>query len=533
MPTLLFRFPGGRYHATPWGHHVNEGLIEWPPSPWRLLRALVAVGYATQGWTELPSEARSLLEALAGTLPHYRLPCASLAHSRHYMPLGTLEKGREKTTLVFDAWANVGDGALAVRWNCAVDQQAHALFSRLARNLAYLGRSESWVEAHSIGDEAPLPEGDDAVPHVDGQGVGAGWEQVSLIAAVPPEDYGRWRQAAVAEALASYPLPAGKKKKLSATLQKNRALAEAPYPIDLLDGLQRDTAWWKARGWSQPPGSRRVLYRRRSDGLSIGPPTKPAHVEPGRVPMMLLALTTPSGSLSALPLRGRSLPQGELLHRALVGRAGGGKLIDCPELTGRDDKGHPLKGHRHAHILSLDLDDDRRLDHVLVYAPMGLGSLAQRALRGLKRTFTKGGVGELSVALAGSGSVDDLRGIPMPLAAGIERVLAPSGAVVWRSVTPFVAPRYCKRRGRNSLEGQVSAELASRGLPNATVEVLPWDDETLDLRHAIRVRSRGGPPPPRDFGLPLRLTFERAVLGPIAIGYGAHFGLGLFSAVEA
>ena len=36
-------FPLGRYHATPGDRHVNEGAIEWPPSPWRLVRALVAV----------------------------------------------------------------------------------------------------------------------------------------------------------------------------------------------------------------------------------------------------------------------------------------------------------------------------------------------------------------------------------------------------------------------------------------------------------------------------------------------------------
>ena len=50
MPTLSIRFPAGRYHATPWGHHVNEGLIEWPPSPWRLLRALLSVGYTSGLW---------------------------------------------------------------------------------------------------------------------------------------------------------------------------------------------------------------------------------------------------------------------------------------------------------------------------------------------------------------------------------------------------------------------------------------------------------------------------------------------------
>ena len=112
MPTLRLRFPGGRYHATPWGHHVNEGLIEWPPSPWRLLGA-DRVWLLNQRWTEIPPLAQQLIEKLAGTLPSYRLPEASAAHSRHFMPVGVLDKGREQTTLVFDTWANVGDGESA------------------------------------------------------------------------------------------------------------------------------------------------------------------------------------------------------------------------------------------------------------------------------------------------------------------------------------------------------------------------------------------------------------------------------------
>ena len=47
MVAIGIRFTAGRYSATPWGHQVNEGLIEWPPSPWRLLRALVAVWHRT------------------------------------------------------------------------------------------------------------------------------------------------------------------------------------------------------------------------------------------------------------------------------------------------------------------------------------------------------------------------------------------------------------------------------------------------------------------------------------------------------
>ena len=43
MLAIEFKFLAGRFHATPWGRQVNEGAVEWPPSPWRLLRALIAV----------------------------------------------------------------------------------------------------------------------------------------------------------------------------------------------------------------------------------------------------------------------------------------------------------------------------------------------------------------------------------------------------------------------------------------------------------------------------------------------------------
>ena len=54
MPTTIaIRFPLGRYHATPWDRSVNEGAVEWPPSPWRLLRALVASYRNFAPWNDL------------------------------------------------------------------------------------------------------------------------------------------------------------------------------------------------------------------------------------------------------------------------------------------------------------------------------------------------------------------------------------------------------------------------------------------------------------------------------------------------
>ena len=119
MPNFVFRFPAGRYHATPWGNHVNEGLVEWPPSPWRIVRALLATGFSKLGWREPPEAARELVEALASVLPEYRLPPAIASHTRHFMPKDS--KKPEDRTKIFDAFARVGkDAEVSVVWAAAL-----------------------------------------------------------------------------------------------------------------------------------------------------------------------------------------------------------------------------------------------------------------------------------------------------------------------------------------------------------------------------------------------------------------------------
>ena len=528
MPTMKLRFPGGRYHATPWGHHVNEGLIEWPPSPWRLLRALLAVGFAHQGWAEVPPVARSLVGNLASALPFYRLPAASAAHSRHFMPVGTLGNGREKTTLVFDTWANVGDGELVVRWPCDIDTPECELLARLVETLGYLGRSESWVEAKLIDDSS---ERWDAEPCNEGEVRGPGWEQVSLMAALSPETYATWQGQQVEVALAPFPLPEGKKKP-AAKLSKDREKAIVSYPPDLLSCLTKDTAWWKGHGWSQPPGSTRVLYWRRSDSLQVGVPVASRSPSIQPVTTMLLAITTASGNRSALPSVCRTLPQAELLHRAVVGRLGDGLRVDCPELTGKDESNLPLRcGHSHAHVIPLDLDQDGRLDHVLVHAAMGLRGAAQHAIRSLRRTWTKGGSGELQLAVAAAGEVELLRRLPPPVGTSITGVIGPAcGSTAWESVTPFIVPKSIDRRSSRSIAAQVNAELRSRSLPEA-VEVEIDSELTKSFRHYVRRRGRGGIQPKNDIGLGLRIRLSARVQGPLLLGYASHYGLGLFRAV--
>src|SRR5947209_1247868 len=113
MTTIRLTFPAGRYHATPWGRHVNEGVAEWPPSPWRLLRALVAA-WRRKCPDLADDQVRRVLEPLAQP-PHFHLPPARVAHTRHYMPWE--KKGPADRTLVFDTFVAVGrTDPVAVHW---------------------------------------------------------------------------------------------------------------------------------------------------------------------------------------------------------------------------------------------------------------------------------------------------------------------------------------------------------------------------------------------------------------------------------
>lgn len=532
MPTLIMRFPGRRYHATSWGHHVNEGLIEWPPSPWRLIRALLSVGYTKGVWSGdgPPEKASGLFTKLSATLPAYSLPQAVGAHSRHYMPTSHLKGGNEDKTLVFDTWARVGAGEeLVVFWETALEKDEVQLLTELVARLGYLGRAESWVEARLARKGEPLPEVncrfDDTPPL-------PGWEQVSLLAPQAGADYIAWRQAAEESICARLP-SLDETKKISAAQRKKllqqRAKALEPYPCDLLDALQKDTAWWRGHGWSQPPGSRRVFYQRPKDALVVGTPTVRAIPAPAPVRAMLLSLATATGNKQALPSVTMTLYQGERLHKRLVGLA----VRYNRALSGCDENGTPLGGrHEHAHFLPLDLDADGHLDHFLVWAPMGLDAAAQKAVRALRKTYAKG-VKALQLALAASvPELDGFNALSGMYGERLQAILGLQGCKEWISQTPFVPPRYLKPRGKNTLQGQVRAELASRGLSTEAEVAIVDSSENLDFlrhRHFRRIRL-GGPRPPVDCGFTLRLVFDQPLSGPLCLGYGSHYGLGLFTA---
>ena len=550
MFALAFRFPAGRYHATSWGRNVNEADVAWPPEPWRLLRALIAT-YWRKGdhvrWSE--DDLALLIDLLAESLPEYHLPAGAIhAHTRHYMPTGGLDQGRPRTTLVFDAFVRLPRGStLVAAWqNLTLEPKPFALAADLAGAIGYLGRAEAWTECEA------LAEWDGRVNCRPLDGLPDG-DPVRLLAPRSPDDYARERQRIMDDmkrqkltAPGKPPTQRAVEKQIEQALRSKGRQAHT-LPESLVDALALDTADYQDRGWTRPPAAREVVYARAPEAA---PSVVARPVSRCRVIRTGRALPTVARFL----LAGRPLPRiedtiriGELMRRAALAQFGwrhdetnDRRTPLAPwEISGRGADGKPLKNpsHEHAFWLPEDADGDGWIDHVSVFVAGGMNREIQAGLDRITRLWLApkqrsaevdtepGSVKEWRLALEGFGQPADF--------AGGARIFGTSTR--WRSLTPFLASGHLKAAG---YRGEVCRLLKRRGMDATDVEVKPL--QAIDVggtpRRAIqfhRFRSRGREAQPDTAGALLDIVLPEPITGPLAIGYGSHFGLGLFRAVDA
>lgn len=470
MICLAVRFLSGRFHATPWNHHVNEGVPEWPIAPWRILRALTAALY-----TRCPEGDRAVGEATLRNLttpPLFTLPPASTGHTRHYLSSNTVK--RTETALTIDAFVAI-DRAAAVHVHWPIDLtdgERHAL-SRMARSVSYLGRAESWCDIEILNDDADCPAVNCA--------------------------------------------PIGEDHASDGDAQHVRVLCPAENVMQA--DLERTTNSVQREGWSDPPGTRWVLYRRPAEALS--PSSTPPRGNTPR-PRPVVAEFALGGSV--LPLFTDAVLVAEQVRAAALSR----HEAPSETLSGKASDGERLQDeHRHAHYIPDSRGVDKRVTHVLVYATTGFSESEQVALARVSFLAQRHNRPTLDLVLSGFGDGDDLRHVTSLF--GV--------ATRWRSRTPFVLVRH-PRRGKDTPREQVARELRLRGLPEPS-EIIPIAGARLVDRYAGDagvtrwvefVSSRHGRAhPPGAFGF--ELLFREPVRGPILLGYGSHYGLGQFEAV--
>lgn len=523
MLAIGFRFLAGRYHANPWGRHVNEADVEWPPAPWRVCRALISTWYHKLDRRQFPYDRLAcLIDKLGEALPVYRLPAAVHTHSRHYMP-----QWKGNTSLVFDAFARINpDDELGMVWpHLELNSEQCSLLDELLLCLGYLGRAESWVEARRLADnEVPADiikaldseektlgkclcrPGEDAVDRDSGEIRG---EVVRLLAPRSATVYRQWRDAFISNEMAGQ---RGKKKKL----------LQLTTPEHLTQALCLDTSDIQQAGWSQPPASRFVEYLRPLDCLRS---------KLGQPKVRRLLVTT-----ARFMLVGKPLPRiedavrvGEYFRAAVMSKA---KYV----LQGADNIPPVLSGHdlgaanRHGHAFYLpeDADADGRIDRILLHAPDGLSREAQHVLSHL--TLLRGRQGmEWQVVLEGIGKAESFS----------PDSLYTKESTLWQSVTPYLRPWHLKKKPseHEQLTAFIRKECRLRGLAPEleSVEWLPTitvHGKERRVTHFHRFRSKRNITQPDTQGCFLRLRFSQPISGPLALGFACHYGLGMFAPMD-
>jgi CRISPR-associated protein Csb2 len=103
----------------------------------------------------------------------------------------------------------------------------------------------------------------------------------------------------------------------------------------------------------------------------------------------------------------------------------------------------------------------------------------------------------------------------------------------WVSNTPYLMPWHAKKGF--GWADQIERELGERGFPDASEA--PRDHGPLTIKgrdrrpiHFHRFRSRRSLTQPDTLGRFVELTFNDPIPGPLALGFGCHFGLGLLRA---
>lgn len=468
MLSVELRFLAGRFHATPWGRNVNEGVVEWPPSPWRLARALFDV--AKRQRPDWPSpRLAAVLRLLAGP-PRFWLPPATASHTRSYLHSNTRDPSKRQKVL--DAFVVVDrTESVFVSWDVDVPDEVRKDLADLLSRLDHLGRSEAWVRARIT---ESLVEWN-CVPLDEGTGArSAGRTEAVQVACVRP-----------------------------------------PGALGLevwLEGLGVGTPELLDEGWSAPPAMLDVTYLRRDDALRPLPSVAAPPEHGFRFARYRL-------TSKVRPLLPDTLAVAERVRVSLMSQH---KNVVGPDaislaLSGKAPDGGKAQGHVHAYYLPVDEDGDGILDHLLVRMSRPFDATELVALDRLRKVWQPNGRPDLELVLVG-------------LTAESPSAIADTWESVTPFVTRRHHKR-SRGSFASWIEQELRRECAHHGLPEPVAVTLRPEVSIRgrSLRWMSFIRGRKGSRPARGHGFEIR--FAEPVQGPIALGALAHFGLGQFRPV--
>lgn len=519
MPLILQqRFPLGRFHATRWRQNPFEDRHgEWPPSPWRFLRALAArwIQFSRETGDEDTSARDDLLSRLAGSTPEFVIPATTWraepsVRQYHKTAVEWTAKGKKDpaykkstTTLVPDVCRAIApDDSVLWLWpQLDLSDVSRKLLDELLRRMLYFGRAESfclfrrlehWPSEASVNCRLTTNATDQAPVLVPKPG-----EPLNIAALLAASDDALVR---------NHPIPPGaawyysKLPPRPTTQREADARSRFPNNLHVIQFAVGGRVYPRVRDWI------RVTERFRGAALKE---------------LARLVTGERNAKFGLLPSELRE---------------------EYSLFSGKFGDGSPVSGHNHVYF-ALYPDES---------------GLPTRLVCFRREEFTSE---EIAALLAASerpcswryerqrshGEQRDewqLRFVPLPFETpppvGL-RFDVPT-STTWVSATPFVVPGGRKRFRKNGRlrlsetpERLIEKLLVGAGYPTPEMTRLNNDIEEewvaihespAQRKRRCEARTRAVLPAHR-----FHLSFPNPVAGPICVGHSCHFGLGLFRPV--
>ncbi len=492
-------FPLGRFHATPWKvFPYDDPHGEWPPSPWRLLRAVMARSYQLWRETGIPSDEHraQLVRAFASSSVSWYLPKFTWRGPglRQYQPAEFKRVPADakkpgvmtyNTTKARDNFWLTSPECDPIVWVLESNEWAQSTRNLLADcldRMTYFGRTESITEIRCV---------DGLPPNIDINDINCVLEGAPSSGSVPVLAPTR-----------------------DVALEQVQALTDDP-------SVAESTV---------PPGAQWLFAMRPVKSPVNLPRRKRKSREP--TPFVQFAIgsrvSPPRKSIVVLTQRFRGR-----VVRAFLGcgwrQASSAQRDKVRLLTGKDADGKPLQEH-HPHVYFGIHFDERtgRAARLMVWRGQPFTDDEQRAI-------LKAANQELPIAFGRTRRKDPwaVRLVPLDSQEPPPRGFDVQAYRRWETATPYVPPRHVYgRRGRvksgETVEDQLRREVNRQGFDTSKL-IINVDDQGFRWTQVHRPwRSQGDPTNFEKRGYHVSLTFDTPVRGPIALGHSSHFGLGLF-----
>lgn len=501
MLTLTVKFPWGRYYAHPWGQNpVRIAEAEWPPSPWRLLRAIAAAWFRQNVGQPASSELLELLESLGRELPVIQLPKVSFSKTVHYHPNPGVPSGKVRHENHFVATG----GDVLFQWSlkgiAADNRVAEAarikqILDGILGDISYFGRAESVCEVSASNDAAAIDPSQCATIVINDKKPGRRIAPDCRNVFCPnPDDFQAtdlWQ--------------------IRNNANRDPSLAPKHLVQDLLDTpqpLPDGAAWYSYKmptGWPErfvirharpakrPTQSTKVIAHYLEFSLQC------------RIPVPTKHIVSLASSFRAAAIK--NFKRGDSTRTSFA-------------LSGHDRPPDAEGEHLHAFYLPIPNEADTALERLRVWCRHGFTQREINAVMSVGQLYWANG-----------------RFPVRPILLQMTRELPEPKSNRWRSLTPFVPPRHWYRkkiaegriREQDSPELQLSRSLNENGMTMPAE--ITRDDSNGDwaVCKVHLPKSSMGKDADHRIGLMMNIEFESPVaLSFPAFGHSCHFGLGQF-----